>query len=63
VVADLCRTEINSHKQLPMLAYHIQTKFRDDPRPRAASPAASDSTKRIRNSLRVSCRGGATASQ
>jgi prolyl-tRNA synthetase len=35
VVADLCRTEIKSHKQLPMLVYHIQTKFRDDPRPRA----------------------------
>ena len=35
VVADLCRTEIRSHRQLPQLVYHIQTKFRDDPRPRA----------------------------
>ncbi len=35
VVADLCRTEVKSHKQLPLLVYHIQTKFRDDPRPRA----------------------------
>ena len=35
VVADLCRTEIQSHRQLPQLVYHIQTKFRDDPRPRA----------------------------
>ncbi len=35
VVADLCRTEIRSHRQLPQVVYHIQTKFRDDPRPRA----------------------------
>lgn len=35
VVADLCSTEIRSHRQLPQLVYHIQTKFRDDPRPRA----------------------------
>ncbi|MGH2363183.1 MAG: proline--tRNA ligase [Chloroflexota bacterium] len=35
VVADLCRTEIRSYRQLPRLVYHIQTKFRDDPRPRA----------------------------
>ncbi|MFQ5791591.1 MAG: proline--tRNA ligase [Acidobacteriota bacterium] len=35
VVADLCTTEIRSHRQLPQLIYHIQTKFRDDPRPRA----------------------------
>jgi prolyl-tRNA synthetase len=35
VVTDLCRTEIRSYKQLPKLVYQIQTKFRDDPRPRA----------------------------
>jgi prolyl-tRNA synthetase len=35
VVADLCKSEIKSYKQLPQLVYHIQTKFRDDPRPRA----------------------------
>jgi prolyl-tRNA synthetase len=35
VVADLCKTEIQSYRQLPQLIYHIQTKFRDDPRPRA----------------------------
>src|SRR3954453_20064853 len=27
--------EIRSYRQLPMMAYHIQTKERDDPRPRA----------------------------
>ncbi|MFU8827205.1 MAG: proline--tRNA ligase [Brevefilum sp.] len=35
VVADLARREIQSYRQLPQLIYHIQTKFRDDPRPRA----------------------------
>ena len=35
VIADLMRTEIQSYKQLPRLLYHIQTKWRDDPRPRA----------------------------
>jgi prolyl-tRNA synthetase len=35
VVADLARREIRSYRQLPMLLYHIQTKWRDDPRPRA----------------------------
>ena len=35
VVVDLCRTEIRSWRQLPRLVYQIQTKFRDDPRPRA----------------------------
>ena len=35
IVADLCKSEIQSYRQLPLLIYHIQTKFRDDPRPRA----------------------------
>lgn len=35
VVADLVRKEIHSYRQLPVLLYHIQTKWRDDPRPRA----------------------------
>ncbi len=35
VVAELCKSEINSYRDLPRLIYHIQTKFRDDPRPRA----------------------------
>jgi prolyl-tRNA synthetase len=34
-VSDLVRGEIRSYKQLPQLIYHIQTKWRDDPRPRA----------------------------
>lgn len=35
VVTDLARKEIRSYRQLPSLIYHIQTKWRDDPRPRA----------------------------
>ncbi len=35
VVADLVRRTIHSYRQLPALIYHIQTKWRDDPRPRA----------------------------
>lgn len=35
VVADLTRKLVQSYRQLPMLVYHIQTKWRDDPRPRA----------------------------
>ncbi|OQA41456.1 MAG: Proline--tRNA ligase [Chloroflexi bacterium ADurb.Bin325] len=34
VVAGLARSEIRSYRQLPCLVYHIQTKWRDDPRPR-----------------------------
>lgn len=35
VVTDLVRKEIQSYRQLPSLVYQIQTKWRDDPRPRA----------------------------
>ncbi len=34
-VSDLVRQEIRSYRQLPRLVYHLQTKWRDDPRPRA----------------------------
>ena len=34
VVADLTRTEINSYRQLPQIIYHLQSKFRDEPRAR-----------------------------
>ncbi len=35
VATSLGRSEINSYKDLPQLVYQIQTKWRDDPRPRA----------------------------
>ena len=34
VITDLARTELKSHKQLPINYYQIQTKFRDETRPR-----------------------------
>ncbi|SVE18961.1 uncharacterized protein METZ01_LOCUS471815, partial [marine metagenome] len=34
VITDLCRNEIRSHKELPLIFYQIQTKFRDEIRPR-----------------------------
>jgi prolyl-tRNA synthetase len=34
VVTDMVRTEIKSYRQLPINFYHIQTKFRDERRPR-----------------------------
>lgn len=34
-VTDIARGEIDSYKRLPLFVYQIQTKFRDDPRPRA----------------------------
>jgi len=35
VVATLAASEIRSYRDLPRLIFHIQTKWRDDPRPRA----------------------------
>ncbi len=34
VVTDLVRREVHSYRQLPLNLYQIQTKFRDEPRPR-----------------------------
>jgi len=33
-LTDILKTELESYKQLPILVYHIQTKVRDEPRPR-----------------------------
>jgi prolyl-tRNA synthetase len=35
VITDIARKELRSYKQLPQIWYQIQTKFRDEPRPRA----------------------------
>ncbi len=35
VTTDIVRSSIESYKQLPLTLYQIQTKFRDEPRPRA----------------------------
>jgi len=34
-IVHLVRSEVNSYKQLPVMAYQIQTKYRDEARPRA----------------------------
>jgi prolyl-tRNA synthetase len=34
VITDIVRSYVNSWKQLPLILYQIQTKFRDEPRPR-----------------------------
>lgn len=34
VAAELARTEISSYRQLPLMTYHFQIKFRDEPRAR-----------------------------
>lgn len=34
-IVHLVRTEVTSYKQLPLMAYQIQTKYRDEARPRA----------------------------
>ncbi|HVT98951.1 MAG TPA: proline--tRNA ligase [Acidobacteriaceae bacterium] len=35
VITDIARNELRSYKQLPQIWYQIQTKFRDEPRPKA----------------------------
>jgi prolyl-tRNA synthetase len=35
VITDVARRELKSYRQLPMNLYQIQTKYRDEPRPRA----------------------------
>jgi prolyl-tRNA synthetase len=35
VITDVIRTYVHSYRQMPLCLYQIQTKFRDEPRPRA----------------------------
>jgi prolyl-tRNA synthetase len=35
IMAELAQTVVSSYRQLPFMLYQIQTKFRDEPRPRA----------------------------
>jgi len=51
VVADLVRKEIQSYRQLPAMIYHIQTKWRDDPRPRAGLIRVREFTMKDSHSL------------
>jgi len=57
VVTDLVRKEIHSYKQLPVLIYHIQTKWRDDPRPRAGLIRVREFTMKDSYSLDATWKG------
>jgi prolyl-tRNA synthetase len=50
-LADIVRREVRSYRQLPQLVYHIQTKWRDDPRPRAGLIRAREFTMKDSYSL------------
>ncbi|MGH2562202.1 MAG: proline--tRNA ligase, partial [Thermomicrobiales bacterium] len=53
VVTDLARSEINSYRQLPQIVYHIQTKWRDEPRARGGLIRAREFTMKDSYSLDV----------
>lgn len=57
VVADLVRKTIHSYRQLPALVYHIQTKWRDDPRPRAGLIRVREFTMKDSYSLDIDMAG------
>jgi len=57
VVTDLVRKEIQSYRQLPSLVYQIQTKWRDDPRPRAGLIRGREFTMKDSYSLDASWDG------
>ena len=57
VVADLTRKEIHSYRQLPVLIYQIQTKWRDDPRPRAGLIRVREFTMKDSYSLDADWKG------
>src|ERR671911_946660 len=51
IVAGLAASEVDSYQKLPRLVYQIQTKFRDDPRPRAGLIRAREFTMKDAYSL------------
>ena len=57
VVGDLVRKEIHSYKQLPLLIYHVQTKWRDDARPRAGLIRVREFTMKDSYSLDINTNG------
>jgi len=57
VVVDLVRNVVHSYRQLPALIYHIQTKWRDDPHPRAGLIRAKEFTMLDSYSLDATLQG------
>jgi prolyl-tRNA synthetase len=53
VVADLTASEINSYRQLPQIVYHMQSKFRDEPRSRGGLIRVREFTMKDSYSLDV----------
>lgn len=53
VVADLLRTDVNSYKQLPQIIYHLQSKWRDEPRARGGLIRVREFTMKDSYSLDV----------
>ena len=44
IMTSIARGELRSYKQLPQIWYQIQSKFRDEPRPRSVSSASASSS-------------------
>ena len=53
-VVHLARTEVNSYRQLPVMLYQIQTKYRDEARPRAGMIRVREFTMKDAYSFHVS---------
>lgn len=53
VITDLVRNELNSYKQLPINIYQIQTKFRDERRPRFGVMRAREFTMKDAYSFHI----------
>jgi prolyl-tRNA synthetase len=56
-VAELLRGEIRSYRQLPLLLYHIQLKFRDEPRARGGLIRAREFTMKDAYSCHADLKG------
>lgn len=56
-LGDLARRVVKSYRQMPSLVYHIQTKWRDDPRPRAGLIRVREFTMKDSYSLDTSWEG------
>ena len=57
IVTDLARKFVQSYKQMPILIYHIQTKWRDDARPRAGLIRVREFTMKDSYSLDINEEG------
>ncbi|MFI5298015.1 MAG: proline--tRNA ligase [Polyangiales bacterium] len=54
IVTDMVRREVKSYRQLPVTLYQIQTKFRDEPRPRGGIMRGREFTMKDAYSFDVS---------